>query len=161
MRCTEWCGTLTRRRTAAALHSPAVTLAAPVRGRPILLNSRSGAGVAPLSTLDANQCKRRWYSALVNREPRRAEMLMTKLVTKLGLVVAALFLSSVLAGHAANAAGGCGAGLYRDVHGICHFYRAEVSARHVCSVGFVWRNGRCRQNVGNDPFVSTWPNAPR
>jgi hypothetical protein len=32
---------------------------------------------------------------------------------------------------------------------------------HACQVGFIWRNGRCRQNVQNDPFVSTWPNAPR
>jgi hypothetical protein len=73
---------------------------------------------------------------------------------KLGLVVAALFLFSPLA---ANAAGGCGAGLYRDQYGRCHFYQTN----HGCAVGYIWRNGRCRQNVGNDPFVSTWPNAPR
>ena len=81
-------------------------------------------------------------------------------MTKLGLVAAALFLSSLLAVQDANAAGGCGAGLYRDAYGRCHFYRA-APASHVCSTGFVWRNGRCRQNIGNDPFVSTWPNAPR
>jgi hypothetical protein len=78
-------------------------------------------------------------------------------MTKLGLVVTAVFLSSLLPAREANAAGGCGAGLYRDAHGRCHFYRAN----HVCAVGHIWRNGRCRQNVGNDPFVSTWPNAPR
>jgi hypothetical protein len=86
-----------------------------------------------------------------------AEMLMTKL----GIVVTALFLSSLLAGHDANAAGGCGADLHRDPYGRCQFYRAVPPASHVCSVGFVWRKGRCRQNVQNDPFVSTWPNAPR
>jgi hypothetical protein len=80
-------------------------------------------------------------------------------MTNFKLVVAALFLSSLLAGHAARAAGGCGAGLYRDHYGRCHFNRGVAS--HACAVGFVWRNGRCRQNVGNDPFVSTWPNAPR
>jgi len=82
-------------------------------------------------------------------------------MTKRGLlVVTMLSLSSLLAGHDATAAGGCGAGLYRDAHGRCHFYRAAEPAHHVCAVGFIWRNGRCRQNVGNDPFVSTWPNAP-
>jgi hypothetical protein len=81
-------------------------------------------------------------------------------MTKPGLVVTALFLSSLLAGPEANAAGGCGAGLYRDSHGRCRLYQAAPSS-HVCAVGFVWRNGRCRQNVENDPFVSTWPNAPR
>jgi hypothetical protein len=80
---------------------------------------------------------------------------------KIGLVAAALFLSSLLPGRDANAANGCGAGLYRDLKGRCHFYRAESRVGHVCSIGFVWRNGRCRQNVQNDPFVSTWPNAPR
>ena len=82
-------------------------------------------------------------------------------MTKLGPVVTALFISSLVSGYDANAAGGCGAGLYRDQHGRCHFYQAGQSASHTCSVGYVWRNGRCRQNVGNDPFVSTWPNAPR
>jgi hypothetical protein len=82
-------------------------------------------------------------------------------MTKPGLVIAALLLSSLLAGHAANAAGGCGAGLHRDPYGRCQFYRAVQPESHACSVGFVWRNGRCRQNVQNDPFVSTWPNAPR
>ena len=77
------------------------------------------------------------------------------------LAVAALVLSALLAGHDANAAGGCGAGLYRDSHGRCHFYRAGPPGEQVCAVGFIWRNGRCRQNVQNDPFVSTWPNAPR
>jgi hypothetical protein len=76
------------------------------------------------------------------------------------LAVTALILASLLAGHEAYAAGGCGAGLYRDAHGRCHFYQAGATANHDCGVGFVWRNGRCRQNVGNDPFVSTWPNAP-
>ena len=80
---------------------------------------------------------------------------------KLWLVVTALSLSPLLVGHEANAADGCGAGLYRDGHGLCHFYRAEAPASHVCSVGFIWRNGGCRQNVGNDPFVSTSPHAPR
>jgi hypothetical protein len=51
--------------------------------------------------------------------------------------------------------------LHRDPYGRCQFYRAGPPASHACSVGFVWRNGRCRQNVQNDPFVSTWPNAPR
>jgi hypothetical protein len=82
-------------------------------------------------------------------------------MTKLGLVIAALSLYGPLACHEANAAGGCGAGLYRDHYGRCQFYRVAPSASHACSVGFVWRNGRCRQNVENDPFVSTWPNAPR
>lgn len=80
---------------------------------------------------------------------------------KLSLAATALFLSSVLTGHGATAADGCGAGLYRDHHGRCHFYRAVEPESHVCAVGYIWRNGRCRQNVGNDPFVSTWPNAPR
>jgi hypothetical protein len=82
-------------------------------------------------------------------------------MTKHALVVTALFLSSVVVKHEANAAGGCGAGLYRDANGRCHFYRAVAPAGHVCPVGFIWRNARCRQNVQNDPFVSTWPNAPR
>jgi hypothetical protein len=82
-------------------------------------------------------------------------------MTKLVLVATALFLFSLLAVHDANAAGGCGAGLYRDPYGLCQFYRTGPPASHVCAVGFVWRNGRCRQNIGNDPFVSTWPNAPR
>jgi hypothetical protein len=77
------------------------------------------------------------------------------------LVAIALSLSSVLAGQDASAAGGCGAGLYRDSHGRCHFYRDGAPASHACAVGFIWRNGQCRQNVDNDPFVSTWPNAPR
>jgi hypothetical protein len=84
-------------------------------------------------------------------------MLMAKI--GLWLVVTALIVSSPLAADGANAAGGCGAGLYRDAHGRCHFYQPHAS--HACPVGFVFRNGRCRQNVGNDPFVSTWPNAPR
>ena len=83
------------------------------------------------------------------------------LMMKLRIVVAALSLSSLLAGHNASAAGGCGAGLHRDPYGRCQFDRAMLPANQVCSVGFIWRNGRCRQNVGNDPFVSTWPNAPR
>jgi hypothetical protein len=82
-------------------------------------------------------------------------------MTKPSLVVAALSLSWLFLGSEANAAGGCGAGLYRDAHGRCHFYQAGAPASHDCAVGFIWRNGRCRQNVGNDPFVSTWPNAPR
>ena len=80
------------------------------------------------------------------------------LMMKCGLLIIGLFLWFLLAGQHANAAGGCGAGLYRDANGRCHFYR---SASHACAVGSIWRNGRCRQNVGNDPFVSTWPNAPR
>lgn len=80
-------------------------------------------------------------------------------MTKPGLVATAL-LVSLLAGNDANAAGGCGAGLYRDADGLCRFYRAPYP-NHICAVGFIWRNGRCRQNIGNDPFVSTWPNAPR
>jgi hypothetical protein len=80
---------------------------------------------------------------------------------KFRLVVAVLSLSSLLTVHDANAAGGCGAGLHRDPFGQCQFDRAVPPASHVCSVGFIWRNGRCRQNVQNDPFVSTWPNAPR
>lgn len=78
---------------------------------------------------------------------------------KLWLV--ALSFCSLLVGHEANAADGCGAGLYRDARGRCHFYQAGRPVSQVCSVGFIWRNGRCRQNIGNDPFVSTWPNAPR
>jgi hypothetical protein len=80
---------------------------------------------------------------------------------KHGLVIPALFLFSLLVGHGANAAGGCGAGLYRDHNGQCRFYRAAQPESRACPVGFIWRNGRCRQNVENDPFVSTWPNAPR
>lgn len=80
---------------------------------------------------------------------------------KRGLVITALFLFSMLAGHGANAAGGCGAGLYRDHNGRCQFYRAVQPESRACQVGYIWRNGRCRQNVQNDPFVSTWPNAPR
>ncbi|SHN71432.1 hypothetical protein SAMN05444170_2026 [Bradyrhizobium erythrophlei] len=82
-------------------------------------------------------------------------------MTKLGLVTIAFILSCLLPRDGANAADGCGAGLYRDQHGRCHFYQAASRERHTCEVGFIWRNGRCRQNVGNDPFVSTWPNAPR
>jgi hypothetical protein len=82
-------------------------------------------------------------------------------MTKLGLVAAALILSSLLAGHDGNAAGGCGAGLHRDPNGLCEFYRAVPPASQVCSVGFVWRNGRCRQNVQNDPFVATRSNTRR
>jgi hypothetical protein len=80
---------------------------------------------------------------------------------KRALVVTALLLSSLLTGYRAHAAGGCGAGLYRDHDGRCQFYRAAQSEGRVCPVGFIWRNGRCRQNDENDPFVSTWPNAPR
>ncbi len=80
---------------------------------------------------------------------------------KAGLIAAALFLAGLFAGQHADAADGCGAGLYRDSRGRCHFYRAAEPPNHVCEVGFIWRNGRCRQNVENDPFVSTWPNAPR
>ena len=82
-------------------------------------------------------------------------------MTKRGLIITTLFLSSLLAGLDANAAGGCGAGLYRDPYGRCQFYQVVPPASHVCAVGFIWRNGRCRQNIGNNPFVSTWPNAPR
>lgn len=82
-------------------------------------------------------------------------------MTKSRLVGAALSSLWLLFAFDANAAGGCGAGLYRDANGRCHFYRAGPPASHACPVGFIWRNGRCRQNVGNDPFVSTWPNAPR
>lgn len=74
---------------------------------------------------------------------------------------ASLLVLSALAGNGAGAADGCGAGLYRDSHGRCHFYRAVEPQPHACEVGHVWRNGRCRLNVGNDPFVSTWPNGPR
>jgi hypothetical protein len=88
-------------------------------------------------------------------------MITEALMTKFGLLlVTTLALSSLLVGHGAIAAGGCGAGLYRDAHGRCQFYRAVEPANQGCPVGFIWRNGRCRQNVGNDPFVSTWPNAP-
>ena len=83
------------------------------------------------------------------------------LVTKLGLVATALLLSSLLPSDSANAADGCGASLYRDQHGRCQFHRVAGPESHACQVGFIWRNGRCRQNVENDPFVSTWPNAPR
>lgn len=83
------------------------------------------------------------------------------LMKKCGLVATALFLLLLPAGYGANAADGCGAGLYRDPNGRCQFYRAVQPEGHACAVGFIWRNGRCRQNVGNDPFVSTWPNAPR
>ena len=76
------------------------------------------------------------------------------------LVIATLVLSSLLAGHGANAASGCGAGLNRDHNGRCQFYRAAQPESRACQVGYIWRNGRCRQNIGNDPFVSTWPNAP-
>jgi hypothetical protein len=86
--------------------------------------------------------------------------MMEALMTRHWFAVTALILSSLPAGQEANAAGGCGAGLYRDAHGRCHFYQAAAPASHTCAVGFIWRNGRCRQNVGNDPFVSTWPNAP-
>jgi hypothetical protein len=82
-------------------------------------------------------------------------------MTKLGLIAIAFLLSCLLPLDRANAADGCGAGLYRDQHGRCHFYQAAGPESHACQVGFIWRNGRCRQNVGNDPFVSTWPNAPR
>jgi hypothetical protein len=80
---------------------------------------------------------------------------------KPAFVVVVLFLFPLLAGHSARAAGGCGAGLYRDHNGRCQFYRAAQPEGHACSVGYIWRNGRCRQNVENDPFVSTFPNAPR
>ena len=78
-----------------------------------------------------------------------------------GLVASALFVLLLFPGRSAIAADGCGAGLYRDAYGRCHFYRAVETPRQACAVGYIWRNGRCRQNVGNDPFVSTWPNAPR
>ena len=89
------------------------------------------------------------------------QTLKETLMTNSWLAGVALFVSWLLSGFDANAAGGCGAGLYRDANGRCHFYQAEPPASHACRVGFIWRNGRCRQNVGNDPFVSTWPNAPR
>ena len=78
-----------------------------------------------------------------------------------GIIAIALFVSSPFALQNAIAADGCGAGLYRDSHGRCHFYRAAETQSQACAVGYIWRNGRCRQNVENDPFVSTWPNAPR
>ena len=74
--------------------------------------------------------------------------------------IPAFFLLTLLAGFDANAADGCGAGLYRDAYGRCHYYRAVEAPGQGCAVGYIWRNGRCRRNVGNDPFVSTWPNAP-
>lgn len=86
---------------------------------------------------------------------------------KLGLAIAVLLLSSLPTGRTASAAGGCGAGLYRDAYGQCRFYQAGAygagayGASPGCPIGYIWRNGRCRQNVWNDPFVSTWPNAPR
>lgn len=82
-------------------------------------------------------------------------------MTRGSLAGAILSLSSLLLGTDASAAGGCGAGLYRDAHGHCRFYQTGVPESHACAVGYIWRNGQCRQNVGNDPFVSTWPNAPR
>jgi hypothetical protein len=83
-------------------------------------------------------------------------------MTKLGLVITVLFPFSLLAGYGANAADGCGAGLFRDHNGRCQFHRAaRRESQAACPVGFVFRSGRCRQNIGNDPFVSTWPNAPR
>jgi hypothetical protein len=82
-------------------------------------------------------------------------------MTKLGFIAATVIFSSLLAMHDANAAGGCGAGLYRDPNGLCQFYRSGPPPNQDCGVGYIWRNGRCRQNVQNDPFVSTWPNAPR
>jgi hypothetical protein len=82
-------------------------------------------------------------------------------MTKRELVVIALLVWPSLGASSASAADGCGAGLYRDPHGRCHFYRAVEPQPHTCEVGYIWRNGRCRQNVENDPFVSTWPNAPR
>ena len=81
-------------------------------------------------------------------------------MTKLWFVVATISISSLLFGIEANAAGGCGAGLYRDAYGRCQFYQAGAPETQACAVGYIWRNGRCRRNVGNDPFVSTWPNAP-
>lgn len=78
-----------------------------------------------------------------------------------GLAVGVLLISILFPVHDAAAADGCGAGLYRDAYGRCHFYRAVETPRHACGIGYIWRNGRCRQNIGNDPFVSTWPNAPR
>jgi hypothetical protein len=58
-------------------------------------------------------------------------------MTKPSLVVAALSLSWLFLGSEANAAGGCGAGLYRDAHGRCHFYQAGAPASHDCAVGFI------------------------
>ena len=107
--------------------------------------------------VDANQFKPPWDSAWNSIANQTAETVMTKL----SLVIIALFASSLLTRDSANAADGCGAGLYRDHDGRCHFYRAAAPESHACQVGFIWRNGRCRQNIGNDPFVSTWPNAPR
>jgi hypothetical protein len=117
--------------------------------------SRGSDRMRELQTVDVNQCGQRLHS----KNWLLAYTTVETLMLKLGVVVAALFLPCMLAGHGANAAGGCGAGLHRDRYGRCQFDRAYAS--HVCSVGFIWRNGRCRQNVGNDPFVSTWPNAPR
>jgi hypothetical protein len=97
----------------------------------------------------------------LNEEARMRKFIGPARQPKPGLVIA-LVVSGLLTGHEANAANGCGAGLYRDSNGRCHFYRAP--ALHVnqqCQVGYIWRNGHCRQNIGNDPFVSTWPNAPR
>lgn len=86
-------------------------------------------------------------------------------MTKSGLLGTALVLSSLLASSGANAEGGCGAGFHRGAHGECLRNRAPivvpVPVGGDCGAGYIWRNGRCRQNVGNDPFVSTWPNAPR
>ncbi len=77
------------------------------------------------------------------------------------LLAAAFSLAWLPSGNDARAADGCGAGLYRDIYGRCHFYQAGTRAPRACAVGYIWRNGRCRQNIENDPFVSTWPNAPR
>jgi len=81
---------------------------------------------------------------------------------RLWSVAATIVIFSVMfVAGSATAAGGCGAGLYRGSDGLCRFHRAASPASQNCAVGYIWRNGRCRQNVENDPFVSTWPNAPR
>jgi hypothetical protein len=107
--------------------------------------------------IDADQASsggiHHWFMA--DQKPRRRPMMRPR------LVATALFISCLLAGHGVYAADGCGAGLHRDPNGRCQFYRAARPADHACSVGYIWRNGHCRHNVGNDPFVSTWPNAPR
>ena len=91
--------------------------------------------------------------------------LVAKPVAKLGLLGTALVLCCLFGAGGANAADGCGAGFHLGLFGDCLPNRAPivipVPVGDGCGVGYIWRNGRCRQNIGNDPFVSTWPNAPR
>ena len=49
-----------------------------------------------------------------------------------GLAVGVLLISFLFPVHDAAAADGCGAGLYRDAYGRCHFYRAVETPRHAC-----------------------------